>query len=180
MSYTLKGSSDIIAVASEGVFEYEVDLAVLLDTLLTTPATVIAAYIINELAIMSRPVDGDDWPLYISHMPDGVNVKTNCGCIYDTTGIKDGRLMVGDVIPHHGIQIRIRSNNHETGWDKIEEIVSYLDAVTNVLVTVDDEQYLLNNVSRASPIASLGQEAGSAKRRFLFTVNYLVTMKRII
>ena len=75
--------------------------------------SILAAYIINNLSLMTDPSDGSDWPLYKSSMPDSDNVKTNCGAIYDTAGVLDGKLSTGKVVQHPGIQISIRSNNHE-------------------------------------------------------------------
>lgn len=142
------------------------------------PAAIMAAYVINELDKMTDPDDRDDWPMYISHMPDGKNVKTNCGAVYDTPGVNDPRPMIGVVNPHQGIQIRIRSNDYEIGYAKIEDIAIALDIVVNDSITIGLEEYEVQNVSRASPIVSLGIEPGT-KRRFHFTVNYLLTVRKL-
>lgn len=148
------------------------------DKLLTSPASILAAYIIDELEKMTDPSDKDNWPLYISSMPDGTNVKTNCGVIYDTTGTADGRLMIGLVPLHPGIQLRIRASSYEVGYAKIEDIASALDEVTNESITIAAGEYEIRNVSRTSPVASLGLEEGT-KRRYLFTVNFLLTIKKL-
>jgi len=108
-------------------------------------------------------------------MPDGNDVPDNCGAIYDTTGLKDGRQMNGPVIRHYGIQLRIRSVDYQTGWIKIEDISSDLDTLSSEY-TVNSIVYTIRNVSRTSPIVALGMEPGTA-RRFHFTMNYLVTIK---
>ena len=78
-----------------------------------SPASIVAAYIISTLVKMSVPSGQITWPLYISHLPDGKNVKTDAGAIYDTAGINDQRSMNGNVYQHPGIQIRIRASVYE-------------------------------------------------------------------
>lgn len=144
-----------------------------------SPASIIAAYIIEELNVdMTDPSDKADWPLYISHMPDGSNVKTDCGAIYDTTGTQEERSMTGEWSEHPGIQIRIRSRDYEEGYVKIEDIASALDAIAWVDFEIDDLEYRIFNVSRTSPIASLGVEPGT-RRRFGFTINFLLTIREL-
>ena len=140
------------------------------------PASIMAYYIINELAEMTKPSDKGDWPIYTGHLPDGTNVETNAGVIYDTPGTQDMRSMNGKVPEHPGIQIRIRSNNRETGYVKIENIARALDDVFNASITIGTVAYLIQSISRTSPIISLGVEEGT-KRRFHFTVNYVLTIQ---
>ncbi len=144
-----------------------------------SPASIIAAYLIeNEIGAMTDPSDRSNWPLYISHLPDGENVKTNAGAIYDTTGIQDLRSMTGEGYQHPGIQIRIRSRNYETGYAKIENIANALDVVAWGIITIDSLEYRIQNVSRTSPIVSLGVETGTV-RRFHFTINFLLTIREL-
>lgn len=145
--------------------------------LLTSPASIIAAYIIDILEKMSSPDANSDWPLYVSHLPDSDNVKTDAGAIYNTTGINDMRSMNGKIPQHPGIQLRIRSQNSETGYAKIEDIALTLDEIFRNTVEVDEQEYEIQNASRTTPIVSLGLEVGTTKRRYNFTVNYLLTLK---
>jgi len=66
-----------------------------MDKLETTPSLILANYIIDVLGKFSWPQEGGSWPLYVSHMPDGGNVEADCGTIYDTSAVLDGRLMSG-------------------------------------------------------------------------------------
>jgi len=143
-----------------------------------SPALVLVKYIINELSLMSAPSDRDSWPLYVANTPDGVDVETNCGTVYDTAGVLDGKLMNGEVIRHPGAQLRIRSRDFTTGYAKIEKIALALDDVNWDTMTINGDTYQLQNISRATPIIPLGLERGT-KRRFLFTVNFLVSMKKL-
>ncbi len=177
MSYDLI-SGEVIPAVTGGVFSYTRVLTVS-DTLLTSPASILAAYIIDGLEDMSDGNSGGTWPLFISAMPDSVNVKEDCGAVYNTTGFKDGRLMEGQVIQHYGVQLKIRSEDHDTGWAKAEAIASSLDAVYNTLITKDEVEFVLKNISRTSPVISLGLEVGTSRKN-LFTVNFILTIKRVI
>ena len=87
--------------------------------------------------------------------------------------------MIGLVPTHPGIQLRIRSNTGEIGYIKIEDIASALDKILNATVEMGGgKEYEIQNASRTSPIIPLGQEIGT--RRYLFTVNFLLTIKRLI
>ncbi len=143
--------------------------------LLTSQANIIQTYIIGQ-GLMSTPSDGDVWPLYVSHLPD---IDIDCGAIYDTAGVLDAKLSNGEVVEHLGIQISIRSDDYEMGYIKIEAITLALDVIHNVDVALDSATYYrIQNASRSSPIVPLGTEKGT-KRRFLFTVNFLMTLRKI-
>ena len=172
MSYNLIAST--IPSVTGGLFGYEAVITVG-DKLLISPASILAAYIISK-ETMSNPADNSDWPLYVSYLPDGVN--DNAGAIYNTQGIKDGRLMEGQVIEHYGLQIKIRSDIHNTAWDKIEDISNDLDLINREEITVDFIDYLIHSVDRIGSIITLGTEPGTKKRQ-LFTLNFLVTLYRI-
>ena len=180
MSDIIVGGNNLIAAITGGVFGLESPSRSMVgsDLLLASPASILAAYIIDEMDKMSWPIEKDNWPLYISHMPDGDNVETNCGAIYDTSGVLDSRQMDGRIPLHPGIQIRIRSKDYETGFAKIEDLASELDTIAFNLVTIATGIYEIQNVSRTTNVVSLGIERGT-KRRFLFTINYLLTMKKL-
>ena len=179
MNYEIIGNIDVIPAITGGVFSFARVLTVS-DALSSSPANILASYIIDEaIGDLTNPTAGNEWPLYTSYLPDGTSIKTNAGCLYDTTGIKDGRLMVGEVIQHYGIQLRIRSDRQQTGWVKLEEVMLALDVVFNVIITVNSKDYQIQNISRTSPPISLGTEKGT-KGRQLFTLNFIATIKRIV
>ena len=177
MTYNL--ISKTIPAVTGGLFDFERVLTAAEDSALgRSVISILAANIINTLSLMTNPSEGDDWPLYISSMPDGDTVETNCGAIYDTYGVLDGKLSSGEVVQHPGFSLTIRSDDYETGYSKIEEIALALDDVCWNTIEVSGDSYLLQNISRASPVVPLGSERG-AQRRFLFTVNFLVSLKKI-
>lgn len=178
MTVAIRGGNKI-AVATCGVF-YTVTTSVGTGSnqLEASPASILAEYIREILATMTDPSDKDTWPLYIGHMPDGRDVQADCGAVYDTTGIKDGRLMSGVVPMHFGIQLRIRALDYEIGYAKIEDVAADLDTVVNAELTFNGNDYLIQNVSRTSLVIPLGIDGGT-KRRFLYTINFMLTMKKV-
>ena len=179
MSNVIVGGN-LIAAITGGVF-YTTPLARTTegsDVLETSPSSVLAYYIIETLAKMTDPSEGDTWPLYISSMPDGDDIETNCGALYDTSGIQSMRQMNGYIAQFFGIQLRIRSKTYEIGWAKIEDIGNALDEVNNISVEITPEEYEIQNISRTTPIVPLGLERGT-KRRYLFTLNFAMTIKKL-
>ena len=176
MGYTLI-SDDEIASMTGGVFLFTRTLTVS-DTLLTSPAYILGSYLIEEeIGSMTDPVDVDDWPLYVGFMPDGSGIKTELCSIYDTSPQKDGRSMEGPVFQHYAMQLKIRSDDYVMGYAKLEEIASDLDAIHNETITISDAEFQIQNITR-SGVIPLGMEP-SSKKRFLFTVNLVVAMRRV-
>lgn len=170
--------ADIIASVTGGLFQFEKS-TIVATALLNSPAFILASYIRSEgIGSLTDPGDDNDWPLYVSYMPDSLSVKNDCGTLYDTSGFKDGRLMSSKVIEHYGIQLRIRSRTANDGWSKAEEVSVILDTVSNDTIVIGANEYLIYNIKRMGPVISLGVEEGT-KNRKLFTVNFLVTLKRI-
>ncbi len=178
MTVTITGSNNIIAVATCGVFTSKLT-GTGSQQLAASPAYILAQYIIDTLGLMGAST-ADVWPLYVNHQPDGRsgNVEDDLGVLYDTTGVKDGRLMEGPVPQHFGIQLRIRALGNQEGYVKIEDIAVAMDELLNAEISLDSGDYVIQNVSRTSPVVPLGIEGGT-KRRFLFTINFLVTMKKV-
>jgi len=141
------------------------------------PCLILSQYIIDS-GYMSLPSLNSDWPIYTTYLPDGNNVNDNTGAAYDTTPLIDGRLMNSDFIQHYGVQLKIRCKSFNDGWDKINEIAISMDSVHNVSQAVNGTNYLIQNISRSSGPTFIGIEKGT-KRRNLFSVNFLVTLKEI-
>ena len=138
------------------------------------PCLIIARYLIAE-GYMSLPSLGKDWPIYVTHMPDGKNIADNIGAVYDTTPLSEGKLMNSDFIQHFGIQLKIRSKNFDDGWDKINEISVAMNNVHNAIQIVNGTDYLIQNMSRSSGPIFMGIEEGT-KRRNMFSENWLATI----
>ncbi len=144
-----------------------------------SPAFILYKLITKSMASMTNPLDNASWPLYVSYMPDGKNIKVDCGTVYDTVGTNDGRTMEnGEVVVHPGIQLRIRAKAYTTGFSKIEAVALSLDDITRELVVVNGTTFQIHAIHTITPIIPLGLERGK-KRRFLFTANFLMTIKKV-
>jgi hypothetical protein len=139
-----------------------------------SPAYVLAQHLISE-GYGVAPGDSGEWPLFVANLPDGDKAEDDALALVDTSGVKDGRLMSGTPLFHHGIQLRVRARAYNTGYNKAQTIASYLATIQNVEEEVDSITYTLNNVTQTTDVVSIGQ--GEARRREEFSVNFLVTLK---
>ncbi len=128
----------------------------------------------------------DDWPIFAPNTPD---LPDNVVVIKDTSGIQQGRLNNdGSEVYRPGVQILVRSNDYDTGWEKIQRIAIYLDeTVLRSSAAVGSASYFVDTWSRASGPFSLGKEsegrrletsAGTSKR-YLFTLNGTLALDEI-
>lgn len=135
------------------------------------PAQVIQ-YALVSAGVGALPATGVLWPVYNSQLndkPDGAL------CVYNTSGILDGRLMAGTVIEHPGIQIRVRAAIDADALAKIKEVGTALDGFKNKEVVIGTTTYVIQNASRKSPIIGLGVEDGT--KRVSYTINYTLTIR---
>lgn len=142
-----------------------------------SPAKILKEYLITAL-MLQTPSGAIEWPVYLQSLPDGDSIEDDAVCLMDIVGNKDGRLMAGTVIQHFGVQLKTRSNNYQDGWDKTNAIAEVLDSVLNESVLCSGGTYQINNITR-NTLDSIGQEEGT-KRRWLFTIDFLLTIKQIV
>jgi len=147
------------------------------DELSCSPCCVIGGYLIAEL-IVSLPSLEDSWPIYKSGLPD---VADDSCAILDTTPILDARVSKTFPNTHYGLQIILRASDYETGKAKIKAIMALLETVKNEILTLGDDLciYKIHCISNMSGIISLGQELGTTKRRYIFTLNFDSTLKHM-
>lgn len=143
-----------------------------------------AGWIISEFLI-SQGVFNDpsatqpEWSLYYSFMPDAADGRDDIGTIYDTEGVKDGRLMRGpgyENIMHPGIQIGVRARDPRVGYAKMAEVEALMAAIARIGITIEGTEYTIQNVSQVSPQLHIGQEDGTQRRHIIVT-NFLCTIR---
>lgn len=119
------------------------------------------------------PSASGNWPIGIERPDD----PDDCVTITETTGKRDGRVMsTGEVIEHPGIQVEVRSADHNTGFLKAMQLATYCDeSIYNSVITFENKTYNIQNVSRVGPVMSIGRESPESKRE-LFTFNAMVTI----
>jgi hypothetical protein len=115
------------------------------------------------------------WPVFASFLP---GQPDSALCVYDSAGVPDGRIMAGgEKIIHPGIQVMVRGAGYPETRAKAESIAMLLDAQQRSEVVMEsDESYILHNVSRTGDILSLGMEQEGDRRRYLFSINAVLTM----
>lgn len=163
----------VTPLSTGGMIE-EVGTAAIL-TSYASPAKIVGGYIVNSLEFMTDPSEGDEWPLFLNHLPDAQDSFSNSGAIYDTAGTLDGRLMTGAVCRHPGLQIKMRSRTYDAGYSRLLNIANWLAILQNATIEVSGTSYIVWAVRRMTDVVSLGMESGTS-RRFLFTANFIATI----
>lgn len=116
------------------------------------------------------------WPIGVVR-PDKPD---NCVTVYETEGRRDGRTMNGGEVWYHpGVQIEVRSADHNTGYLKANQLATCCDEeIYNETVTFEGKTYTITNVSRVGQVMSLGYETPESRRE-LFTFNATVTITQV-
>lgn len=139
--------------------------------LANSPAEVIRGFLV--LSEAGNNHDAAEWPVFVGHLPEDPD---NAICVYDTTGINDGRIMAdGEVVAKYGWQVRVRGTAHDIAWGRITAIADALDGAARAAVAVGSNNYTLHSTTRGGSAVSLGQEA-EGKRRCGFTLNGTATI----
>jgi len=143
-----------------------------------SPAYIMSRFLIDA-GLVIDPQDSGDWPIYVGLIPDDDVVKDDVVACVDTDPLKDGRIMEdGENIFHYGFQLLIRATAYNTCYAKAQELALELETINRDTVVISGTTYRLDNVTQTTGVLLLGQEDGS-KRRELFSVNFLVTLKEI-
>lgn len=118
-----------------------------------------------------------DFQGFIGYLPD---LPDNAITLYDTEGIQDGRIQSsGERIDHPGVQVTLRGTNYPAVSQHANQIASFLDAQKRISIAVDsNDTYILHNVKRTGTLNYLGVETQGSKRRHIFTLNMVVTLKQ--
>jgi hypothetical protein len=117
------------------------------------------------------------WPCYCSNEPEtGVDDVVT---IYDTAGEPQIRAQwTGEQDTYWGIQVRVRSTDHHTGWRQANAIRTFLaQTVSNTLVNVEDVQYDVHAYNKIGDVITLGKDR--AAKRSVFTINLTVVITNL-
>lgn len=124
------------------------------------------------------PTDPGEWPAFVGIEPD---LPNDIVVVSNSIGRSRGSSMVtGERFEHVGIQVLVRSLDHNTGYNKADDIgVSLDEEVLNRTVAIDSDRYLVYSVGRTgSGILYLGKSKADAKRS-KFSINALLTLKML-
>lgn len=139
-------------------------------TLHHSPARVVHALLVAD----GYGASSGQWTTKTDGEPD---LPDDAVTVYNVAGRNDGFTMSGEMQTWHGVQVRVRAANPETGYRKANAIAVFFDAGFGAgrLVNVDGTQYNLGSVHRTGDVASLGRDAPNSNRR-LFTLDCLVSV----
>lgn len=137
--------------------------------------------IIYDLLIsrsLGVPYDStSNWRVFIANTPDAPDEIIT---INETTGTQSGRDMnSGAYFDRKGLQLLIRSNTYPVGEIKARDIAKDLtETITlpQIFQADSQEYYRLNNFSKSSGPIPIGREV-EASKRYLFTINFLVSLE---
>lgn len=136
---------------------------------------ILIKYLIDETELFTLSTRGSTWPIFQNVLPGNKNIQS-AGVIFDTGGILDGRLMsTGETIDHPGIQVRVRSKDPSSGYNKLKDVCDKFASIHNASVEMaDGTEYVINSITRISTILPIGIDPET--KLFEFTVNFIVSI----
>lgn len=150
-------------------------------TLQHSPADILRyLLIVHGMGSLPSGVNNSDWSIFVDNEPDRPD---NCITVYNTPSIQQGRIQpTGQMIEYFGTQVRVRSQESRTGFNKIREIAVELDEdVLNEVVDIGSASYCVQSYSRLGSILSFGKDAPTPTKRHIHTFNgYLIVKQNII
>lgn len=139
------------------------------------PSVLVKEYLIAQAVGVDPTTSTDDYPIYVSVLPDDESVKDKALAVIDTTPVlQEEWLRNGQWWLRYGIQIIIRDDTYPNGFSKMKAVLDALDSLKYTSLTYDSVTYQIRSFRRTSQFA-LGQEADK-RRRQTFTVNGLLSV----
>jgi len=146
--------------------------------LVHSPADVVR-YLLIAMNLGSDPATSTvSWPVYATSEP---SAPDDVITVYDTQGMVFGRNMLdGESVEHFGIQIRLRSQDHATGWKKMKGIARQLEEeIYQESITIQGSVYCVRSIKRTSSVLVLGKDTPGSKRS-IFTLNALCSIRQTV
>lgn len=134
---------------------------------MTTPPTLVLATYIEANTDL---VLGNN--LFVGALPDEPILAA---ALYDTLGVDDGKGMDGTVYIHRGVQILVRSRSYAQGWSKIKEFENLFSTLTNEVVSINTDSFIIAAVMNTSGPFTLG--LNEAKNATDFALNLTMTIE---
>jgi hypothetical protein len=144
--------------------------------LIHSPAEVIRQLLI-DYGVGTLPSTNQNWPVYATAEAATLDRTIT---VLDTTGIEDGRLMpTGEAPVHHGIQVIVRSRDHQEGYRRATRIrETFARQVNNDVVVVEDTTYRVPCMTKIGAILPLGKDV-PVSGRSRFSLNCTSPVKRL-
>jgi len=145
---------------------------------IVVPSAVISQYLISTLGLFTAISEASTWPLYQAFLPDSGAIEDDAAAIFDIAPYIQGKDMGGSLNQRYGIQFLIRSRSYNDGFTKASILLSSLQNKSQVYEIVGGTTFIIENISSASGVVSVGTER-SSKQRFIFSLDLLVTIKEL-
>lgn len=149
-----------------------------MNDLLYAPQQDILRQVLVDLKLGIRPGTGQGrWPVYVDQEPDEPD---ECLTLYQDQNTSAGRNMVdGEETEYFGVQIQVRCPSSKDGALYAHKIKLALDQLqVPYTVSLGGHSYKIYNCSPSGTVIPLGQDQTN-QSRFLWTINYLLTLSRI-
>lgn len=118
------------------------------------------------------PATHPEWSVFYDSMP---NSPDKVVVVTDTQAVSFINDAFGERNIHHGVQLRVRSGTHDTGWDKANEVAYTLDRQRNARgVEVAGVNYCIAVVKVVGDVLRMGPEPNSTRRNY--SINLLVAV----
>jgi hypothetical protein len=146
-----------------------------------SPADIVRHLLVNK-GVFTVPYEGGVWPCFYNYLPDGEEpLFDQVACIYDTTGLKQGRTANdGETLKAHGFMVSIQDLDQQVAYVKAVQVCNAFDVlVKRNLVIIDGNQYGVSTISQTGDINRLGRNAMAKHRRSSCTVNAIVILRAI-
>lgn len=132
-----------------------------------SPAEVLAVLLDNYFKVE----DEGTLLYFVNIQPDSPEENIT---IYDTDGKLQGKSVSGGVtVEKYGCQLRIRGKDHNATRKQLNRISSWIDEVFNLTVTLDEQDYTVQNIMKSSSILPLGF---TKDKLYEFTLNVTLTI----
>jgi hypothetical protein len=138
------------------------------------PPSKVLIFYLQQTGFVQFDSQEQDWFGTFGGMNDRAD---NAVTVFDTTPKNDGSLMkTGEYILHPGVNLRIRSKDYDTGFNKAEEIRIQLCAVKGYEVVMDEstgEKVKIKTFGLVGGVNFVGRE--EQEERYVFTLNGLLS-----
>lgn len=119
-----------------------------------SPADVVGQLLVDSGLVEAHT--GTEWPTFINTNPVP-NVQ--CLTTLDTAGFSRGKTHVdSESRLQYGVQLLARSPSPTLPFRKLNELLGFLDQVTNEIVALEGSTYNVFAVTATSPILRIGRE----------------------
>jgi len=146
------------------------------DATTIVPSAILAQYLISTLSLFTAVSDSSTWPLFQGFLPDSDAIENDAAAIFDVEPYTQGKSMSGALDQRYGVQFVIRSRTYDNGYKKARTLLDALQNKSQVSEVINGTTFVIENISSASGIVSLGTEK-SSKQRFIFSIDTFVTIK---